>query len=214
MVYAVGRAAEDPFWRRVASRLFGRPFRLLSSTHLRSRTGLFRLMHRCVADALRQFPERRRFVIGLLAWAGFRSVGIELKRDRRWVGRSRFSLRRLIELTVNAILLFWVVPLRLALWVGLRASLLGFAWGTYIVTRAVSLGTRVPEYASTMAFLTFFGGVQLVLLGVVAEYLGRICEEAKCRPMCFVRDPIGRRGGHPRLPGGEREPSTSNAVHR
>lgn len=191
MVYAVGRCEDDPFLRRLASRLFNSTYRLLADTYVPPRTGLFRVMHRRVVEAFRRLPERRRFVLGLLSWTGFRSIGIELPRDPRGEGRSQFKLFRLIRLALDAVLSFSSVPLRLALWLGLCCSAMGFLFGLWTTIRKLTIGIDVPGEALIVCSILLFGGIQLMMLGLIGEYVGRIYVEVKGRPLYLVRSRIG-----------------------
>lgn len=186
MVFAIGRSAGDPWIRRVCSRWFNLAFRVLADTRFPPHTGLFRILHRRLAEAMRRLPERQRFMIGLLNWAGFRTTGIELERDARYRGLSTFRFRRLVGLALDAILSFSVVPLRLALWTGLTCSLFGMGLAGWLVFRKVTVGIQVPGYAMLLCSVMVLGGAQLLMLALLGEYVGRIYVEVKGRPLYIV----------------------------
>jgi len=192
MVYAIGRAEADPGWRRSAAEFFAATFRTLSRTRLPWRTGLFRVLNRRVLEAVRRFPERQRFVLGLLTWAGYRTLALELPRDRRGAGRSEFSPLKLIALASDALLSFSIVPLRLALLLGTACSAAGFAWGAFLVIKRLLVKTAPLGFSSVICAILLLGGIQLLILGLVGEYIGRIYVEVQRRPLYLVQEIFGR----------------------
>ncbi len=179
---------EDTIFRRAVSKIYVAIFRSLSDVELQPNVGEFRLMTRNVVDAFASMPERQRFVRGMLAWLGFRIAVVEYERPARSYGKSTFNLARLVELGIEGITAFSVKPLRLA-------TLLGFAiaagtglYALYIFWLAISNQTPIPGYASLLITVLFLGGLQLLFLGVIGEYLGRVLLEAKSRPNYVVRE--------------------------
>ena len=196
VVYATRSArAEETRFKRFTSAAFYRAMERLSDTPVPRDTGDFRLLSRRALDALRQLRERQRFMKGLFAWIGYRQTAVHYDRDPRHAGQTKWNYWRLTQLAVEGITSFSTAPLRLATWTGLIASLLAFAYGLWVLTKALLFGDPVRGYPTLMLVILFLGGVQLLALGVIGEYLGRNYAESKQRPLYFVeerRRPGGR----------------------
>ena len=189
VVYAVRtrREGESPTKRFTAFgfyRLMGR----LSSTAIPADTGDFRLMDRCVVEALRQLPERSRFMKGLFAWVGFRQTAIPYSRECRRQGQTNWNYWKLWNFALDGITSFSRVPLQVLSGGGVAIACLALIYGGWMVLRTLIFGIDLPGYASLMTAVLFLGGVQLIGLGVLGEYLGRVFEEVKGRPLYLVRD--------------------------
>lgn len=205
MVYGqrLDRRADGPL-RRWLSAAFYRLFALLSQTDLPPGAGDFRLMDRKVVDALNAIEERTRFTKGLYSWVGFRQTGVPYEVPERADGRSRFSLLALWRLAVDGITAFSTIPLRVWSYLGLFVSAVAIGYGAFIVVRTLLYGTDLPGYPSLMVAIMLLSGVQLVGLGVMGEYVGRIFAEAKRRPLYLVRERIGAgEASEPRPAGAE-----------
>ncbi|MGU7772002.1 glycosyltransferase family 2 protein [Burkholderia sp. MR1-5-21] len=177
----------DPFMQRAAAALYYRVHNALSEVEMPENVGDFRLMDRQVVDALRALPERRRFMKGLFAWVGFRTAIVEYTRAPRSGGRSKFSGWRRWNFALEGITSFSTVPLRVWTYVGLAFAMLALVYGTFIVLRTLLFGNPVHGYASLISVVLFIGGIQLIGIGVIGEYLGRIYHESKQRPVYLVR---------------------------
>ncbi|KVH13512.1 MULTISPECIES: glycosyltransferase family 2 protein [Burkholderia] len=177
----------DPLMQRVAASLYYRVHNRLSEVEMPENVGDFRLMDREVVDALRALPERRRFMKGLFAWVGFRTEIVEYARAPRSGGRSKFSGWRRWNFALEGITSFSTVPLRVWTYVGLAFAALSFVYGAYIVMRTLLYGNPVHGYPSLISVVLFVGGIQLIGIGVIGEYLGRIYHESKQRPVYLVR---------------------------
>ncbi|HET8898639.1 MAG TPA: glycosyltransferase family 2 protein [Rhodanobacteraceae bacterium] len=186
-VYAVrsSRAGETVF-KKFTSAAFYRVMERVADTAIPRDTGDFRLLSRRALDALRQLPERQRFMKGLFAWIGFRQIGVPYQRDGRHAGRSKWNYPRLLNLAIEGITSFSTAPLRLATLAGVITSLLAFGFGTWVLLKALLWGDPVRGYPSLMIVMLFLGGMQLLALGVIGEYLGRTYTESKQRPLYFV----------------------------
>jgi polyisoprenyl-phosphate glycosyltransferase len=192
MVYGVRRRwRRRPWLRRVASDLFYHFFSIIAKTELPRGAGDFRLLDRRVVDALNACTERSRFNNGLYAWVGFRHVGVPFDVGGRVNGRSGWSVFALWRFAVDAITSFSMMPLRIWSYLGGLVSLFALSYGTFIVLRTLLFGRDVPGYASLIAAITFFAGVQLISLGVIGEYLGRVYTEVKRRPLFVVGEEVG-----------------------
>ncbi|MGA7296190.1 MAG: glycosyltransferase family 2 protein [Rhodanobacteraceae bacterium] len=193
VVYAVrsSRAGETRF-KRFTAASFYRMMSRVSDTPIPRDTGDFRLLSRRALQALRQLPERQRFMKGLFSWIGFSQTGIRYQRDARHSGHSKWNYWRLWNLAVEGVTSFSVLPLRIATWAGLLTSLAAFGFGAWVLLKALVWGDPVRGYPSLMTVILFLGGVQLLALGVIGEYLGRIYAETKQRPLYLIsekRDP-------------------------
>ena len=181
----------DSAGKRLTARLFYHLFNLLTEVRIPENTGDFRLMDRRVVDALRRLPERNRFMKGLFAWVGFRQTGVEYDHDARAAGASKFRFWRLWNFALDGITAFSTLPLRVWSYVGVVVSLLAFLYAGFILFWTLALGVDVPGYASLIVVVLFLGGIQLITLGVIGEYLGRLYAETKRRPPYVVGHTYG-----------------------
>jgi glycosyltransferase involved in cell wall biosynthesis len=184
-------------WAKKASaaafyRLIGR----ISATAIPADTGDFRLLGRRAHQALKGLRERQRFMKGLFAWVGFRQTAVVYQRDPRHAGNSAFNFRKLWTFAVDGITSFSVAPLKLATWTGMVTALAAFGFGTWVVVKALLFGDPVAGYPSLMAVLLFLGGIQLLALGIIGEYLGRLYMESKQRPL-YLLDAVEPAGNDP-----------------
>ncbi len=155
---------------------------------LPANVGDFRLMDRRVVDALKLLPERNRFMKGLFAWLGFRQILLPYAREARVAGASKFNGWRLWRFALDGLTSFSTAPLRIWTWLGLLIALIAFGFGLFIVVRVWLYGRDWPGYASLVTIVSFLGGIQLIGLGMIGEYIGRIYQEAKGRPVYVVRE--------------------------
>ena len=192
VVYAqrTSRSGES-FAKRATSFLFYRLMRRLTRIDIPRDTGDFRLMDRRVVTALRELREHHRFMKGLFAWVGFRQLALPYARDPRHAGRTKWNYLRLWNFAIEGITSFSFVPLQVASYVGALVALLSFLYGGYFVVRTLLFGRDVPGYPSLLVIMLFLGGVQLLTLGVLGEYVGRIYAETKRRPLYVVRETLG-----------------------
>ncbi|WP_175687702.1 glycosyltransferase family 2 protein [Burkholderia anthina] len=177
----------DSFTKRTAAAVYYRVHNLLSDVKLPENVGDFRLMDRKVVNALRNLPERHRFMKGLFAWVGYRTVIVEYQRDARSAGQSKFSGWKLWNFALEGITSFSTVPLRSWTYIGVGIAALAFLYGSFIVGRTLLFGNPVLGYASLLSVTLFIGGIELVGIGVVGEYIGRIYDESKQRPVYLIR---------------------------
>ncbi len=181
----------DSALRRLASGTFHRVFAGLSNVEVTRDAGDFRLLSRPVIDALKSLPERTRYMKGLYAWVGFRQAIVPYDVEPRAAGRSKWGLWRLWNLAVDGITSFSAVPLKVWSFIGLLFAIAAFGYGGYFVLRTLLRGVDVPGYASLMVMMLLLGGLQLLSLGVIGEYLGRVYDEVKARPLYIVRQRYG-----------------------
>jgi polyisoprenyl-phosphate glycosyltransferase len=195
----------DTFAHRWAARAFYVAFRNLSGTILPEGAGDFRLLDRKAIDAMNRMRERVRFNKGLYAWMGFRSIGVPFEvAARRGSGRSRWRPRQLLRFGLDAIASFTTIPLRVWSYVGLATSLFAFCYAMVFLIKTLLYGTDVPGFPSLIISVMFFAGVQLISLGVMGEYLGRMYEEIKGRPLFLVAEELGIEAKPSKTDAGER----------
>ena len=173
--------------KRASAHAFYRCINRLSPFEIPPDTGDFRLISRQALQALCALPERRRFMKGLFAWVGFRTTSIEYRRPPRFAGHTKWNYLRLWNLALEGITSFTIVPLQLASYLGFAISLFAFAYAAWVMMHTLIFGNSVKGYSSLMVTLLFLGGVQLLALGIIGEYLGRLYEESKQRPVYLVR---------------------------
>jgi glycosyltransferase involved in cell wall biosynthesis len=157
-------------------------------------TGDFRLMSRRVVDAVTRLRESHRFMKGLFAWVGYRQAEVGYVRDARFAGTTTWNYWKLWNLALEGITSFTVFPLKVASYAGLLVAMIAFLYGGYVIVRTLLYGADVPGYPSLLAFILFLGGLQLLALGVIGEYLGRTFNEVKGRPLYLVADYAPARG--------------------
>ena len=189
VVYAVRRKrAGESKTKRFTAYGFYRLMGRLSKTGIPADTGDFRLMDRCVVDALMRLPERSRFMKGLFAWVGFRQIAVYYDRDPRKLGQSNWNYWKLWNFAIDGVTSFSRLPLQVWSYAGLAIALLALGYGSWMVLRTLLFGIDLPGYASLMTAVLFLGGIQLIGMGVLGEYLGRIFEEVKSRPLYIIRE--------------------------
>ena len=197
-------------WKLATAKLFYRLINSLSDIPIPLDTGDFRLMDRKVVDALLSMPERDRFLRGMVSWLGFRQLALPYHRAARFAGSTKYPMRKMLRFAIDGILSFSVVPLRIATMIGLAASLLALLGSAYAL--GVRLWTQhwVVGWTSLLLTVLFMGGVQLVCLGVVGEYLGRTYWEMKRRPLYLIQEELG----FSPLPSAERPTARQSCVNR
>jgi glycosyltransferase involved in cell wall biosynthesis len=184
------RATDSPL-HRLSSQVFYWVFSWMSHTTLPRDAGDFRLIDRKVMDVLNRMDERARFNKGLFAWVGFRSIGVPYEVEARGSGKSRWRPRALLRFALDGVVSFSTVPLRVWSYLGLLVSAFAFIFAIYFFLEAILYGSSAPGFPTLIISLMFFAGVQLISLGVIGEYLGRIYDEVKGRPLFVVSREIG-----------------------
>lgn len=188
MVYGVraGRESES-YLKRNFARLFYWVMKKITKIDIPSNAGDFRLIDRCVINALKQFPERTRFMKGLYAWVGFNKIAVPFEVHERAAGKSSWGFMRLTELAITGITSFSDIPLRIWGLVGFLISLISFIYALYIVTTTLIYGTDLPGFPTLVVAIMFLGGIQLLSVGILGEYIARIFTEVKQRPQYLLR---------------------------
>ncbi len=187
VIYGQRLARDGETWlKRATAAGFYRVMQRLSSTQIPPDTGDFRLMSRRALDAMRGLRERQRFMKGLFAWVGFPQVALPYRRDPRHAGVTKFNYWKLWNFALEGITSFSTAPLRVATYVGLVTALIAFGFGLWIIAKTLLWGNPVAGYPSLMTVMLFLGGMQLMALGVIGEYLGRLYMESKARPLYLL----------------------------
>ncbi|MGE8150770.1 glycosyltransferase family 2 protein [Pseudomonas vancouverensis] len=181
----------DGYLKRHSASLFYHLLNRISYTRIEENVGDFRLMDRKVVDVIRALPEHQLFMKGVLSWAGFNTVVVEYERARRVAGSSKFNGWKLWNLALEGVTSFSTVPLRLWTYVGGCVSVFAVLYAAYMVLDKIFNGNNVPGYPSLMTAILFLGGVQLIGIGILGEYIGRIYIEAKHRPRYVIKDIVG-----------------------
>jgi dolichol-phosphate mannosyltransferase len=191
VVYGVRRKRKEGLFKRAGYAAFYRSMRLVAQIDVPLDAGDFCLMDRRVVEALKRLPESHRFLRGLRSWVGFRQAGVEYERQGRHAGEPKYTLGKLIRLAVSGYVGFSTIPLRIASWLGLVVAFVGFLVAVWaVVTRILDIPSP-RGWASTIAVMMFLGGIQLLVLGVMGEYLGRVYDEARRRPSYVVARAVG-----------------------
>ena len=185
----IERASESIF-KKVTALIFYRILNLLSEIKIPLDTGDFRLIDRKVIDALKQMPEKGRFVRGLVSWSGFRQVAIKYKRDPRLAGHTKYSIKKMFIFAMEGITSFSRRPLRLATLFGLLCAVFSFFWIGYVLYIRLFTNAWVEGWAALAVAILFATGVQLICIGILGEYVGRIYLETKNRPMYLIDENI------------------------
>lgn len=188
-----GKRAErkgETLFKRVTSAAFYRVLQKLTDVDIPVDTGDFRLIDRKVCDALKRVKERNRYIRGIISWLGFKQTGVEFVRDKRLAGETKYPLKKMLRFAFDGITSFSVKPLKLSSYVGGIVSFAGFAYLLVVVYQKLFTTRTVTGWASMMAVSLFFNGVVLMMLGIIGEYIGRIYDEAKGRPLYVVRETL------------------------
>ena len=192
VVYGVRDNREtDSLPKRLTADLYYRAHNWLSSDKIPEHAGDYRLLDRRVDEVIRRMPERNRFMKGLFAWAGFKQAAVSYHREERKVGLTKYNYWKLWTLAIDGITSASTVPLRIWSYLGAFVALGALGYAIFIIIRTLTSGIEVPGYASMMVAVLFLGGLQLLSLGVLGEYVGRILTETKGRPLYVIREEIG-----------------------
>lgn len=176
----------DTFTKKISASLFYKFHNSIANVEIPNNVGDFRLITRKVVDAIKLLPENQRFMKGIFSWVGFKTVTVEYARQPRIAGKTHFNNWRLWNFALEGITSFSTSPLRIWLYLGAVVSSLSFLYGSFIIFKTLILGIDLPGYASLLTVVLFLGGIQLIGLGVMGEYLGRLYMESKRRPIYII----------------------------
>jgi dolichol-phosphate mannosyltransferase len=195
VVYAIREKRKEFILKRIAYALFYRILQRVAHVAIPIDSGDFCIMDRCVVDLLVSMPERNRFVRGIRSWVGFRQVGLAYERQARHAGKPKYTFSRLMGLALDGIISFSYMPLRAITLIGLGVSVFSIALAAFYFWRQVLFGLNPPGFPTLIVAIFFLSGIQLITLGMMGEYVGRIFEEIKHRPLYTVRRVFGHRQG-------------------
>ncbi len=186
-VYAKRKSRKgESFLKKFTSRMYYKMLQSVTNIEIQKDTGDFRLLDRRCVEALKSIRESQRYTKGLFSWIGYNKKEILFDRDPRAAGKTKWNYGKLINLSIDGLTSFTTTPLRFAAVIGILVSLAGFLYMIGIIIKTIIYGIDVPGYSSTMVVILFLGGIQLIFLGVIGEYLGRTFNESKGRPIYFV----------------------------
>jgi len=188
IVYGIRKTRHDPLFKKLTSALFWFILRKFSDVHIPPGQTMLRVLSRRTVDALREMGDYSRFVHAMIAWTGFRAAEVEVAHNPRLRGKSKYNLPKLFRLAFNAITSFSTVPLRLVSYIGLLSSLASLFVGGYFLYRKIFFGIPVLGYASTIVAVFFVGGVQLLVIGILGSYLGRVYQAVQRRPLYVLKE--------------------------
>lgn len=198
VVYAVRMKRKESFIKRFFYNSFYKILSALTDNRIPGESGDFCLMDRRVVDLIKNMPEHNRFIRGMRAWVGFRQTGLEYERDKRQAGRTKYTLKKLVKLAVDGIFSFSTAPLRMVTWLGITVSIASLLGAIFILLQRIfspqfaRIGLPPASGAAAIVISIFFmGGVQLICLGIIGEYIGRIYDEAKNRPAWVESERLG-----------------------
>ncbi len=184
------RQGETAF-KKASAHVYYRILGALTDGNIPRDTGDFRLIDRKVCEAIKRLPEKNRFLRGMVNWVGFNQVAVEYVRDERWAGETKYPLKKMLKFAADGIFSFTYKPLKLATYIGLFLSVIGFIYLLVVLFQKLFTDTALTGWASIMAVSLVFHGITLVILGIIGEYIGRIYEEVKGRPLYIVKETIG-----------------------
>lgn len=191
VVYGVRQDRKESWLLKLCYTSFYRLLNAISRVEVPLDAGDFALMDQRVVKVLCALPERIRYERGLRAWAGYRQAGIPYSRSARAAGHSKYNYSKLIQLAFSGVVAFSVTPLRLSIWLGLGSAALAVLAGLYAIVSFIFLDSTPSGWASLVILLVFFGGLQLVVMGIIGEYLGQVVDEVKARPSYVVEQKAG-----------------------
>ena len=186
-VYAKRKSRKGESWlKKFTSKMYYKTLQSVTKIEIQKDTGDFRLLDRRCVEALKQIRESQRYTKGLFSWIGYNKKEILYDRDPRAAGKTKWNYKMLINLSIDGLTSFTTAPLRWATTTGIFISIIGFVYMLFIIIKTIAYGVDVPGYSSTMVVILFIGGIQLVFLGIIGEYLGRAFYESKHRPIYFI----------------------------
>lgn len=186
-VYAKRRSRKgESFLKKFTSKMYYKMLQSVTNIEIQKDTGDFRLLDRRCIEALKQLRESQRYTKGLFSWIGYKKKEILFDRDPRAAGKTKWNYRKLVGLSIDGLTSFTTAPLRMSAILGIIISLVGFLYMMVIIIKTLVYGIDVPGYSSTMVVILFLGGIQLIFLGIIGEYLGRAFYETKDRPLYFI----------------------------
>lgn len=191
MVYGIRKDRQsDTFLKRMTAKMFYKIYNLMTRSPIPYNAGDYRLLDRKVINAILSLRENNIFMKGIFGWTGFKSVGIKYTRQKRVAGESKWNYWKLWNFALDGITASTTLPLRIWSYLGTLLAMSGMAYALYIIIRTIIKGIDVPGYASLLVFILVLGGIQMIILGIIGEYIGRIFMEVKNRPLYIVEEKV------------------------
>jgi len=181
----------ETFFKKFTAKMFYRFINSMTDVRLPVDVGDFRLIDRKVCDAMKSLPERSRYVRGLVSWVGFKQTSVEYRREKRFAGETKYPLKKMVKLAGDGIFSFSYKPLKLATFIGMLISIFSFIYLIVVLVQKFVKNNVASGWASSMAVSLLFNGVMLIVLGIIGEYVGRIYEEVKARPLYIIGELVG-----------------------
>lgn len=187
VVYAMRKTrAGENFFKILTAKLFYRFLRVMTNIEIPLDTGDFRIMSRKVVNVFNSMKERHRFIRGMITWIGFKQTGLYYQREERFAGESKYPFRKMLRLALDGISSFSTFPLKLVTYLGFTVAFLGFVYSSYVVYAKLYLNETISGWSSLMIVILFMSGINLITLGIIGQYIGRISEQSKERPLYIV----------------------------
>ena len=189
VIYSVRKDGNEiGLFKRLSSKLFYRFINLFSDTTIQEGAADFRLLDRKVVNVIKALPENYLFIRGLTSWVGFKQIGIEYKAEKRFSGQSKYSLKRMIHFASSGITSFSTKPLKVSIYLGFTIAIISFIYGLYAIFEAVFTSNVIQGWTSVIVSVLFIGGIQLIMIGILGEYLGKLFMENKRRPNYVIKE--------------------------
>ncbi len=189
IVYAIRKKRKgETFLKKATAKLFYKFLRKMTEVEIPADVGDFRLISRPVCDSLLQIRERNRFIRGLVSWTGYKSIGIEYVRESRFAGESKYPLRKMIQFSKDGITSFSAKPLRLSSFAGFILAMLGFLYAIYVIIGKFLYNNSIEGWTTLIVLLMIISGFNLISIGILGEYIARIYDEAKARPLYIIKE--------------------------
>ena len=191
VVYAVrSKRKGETLFKKATAKLFYRTLNKLVDIHIPLDTGDYRLISREVCDILKRMRERNRFVRGMVSWIGFKQIGIEFERDERFAGKTKYTLSKMIKFSLDGIISFSTKPLKFSIHIGVIMASLSFIYAIYLIFAKAFSGKTVEGWTTIVVLILLIGGIHMLTLGVIGEYIARIYDESKNRPLYIIKDEV------------------------
>lgn len=191
VVYAIrSKRKGESFFKKITAKMFYRFLKNMCEVDIPVDTGDFRLISRQVCDVLKGLTERNRYVRGLVSWVGFKQTGIYYEREERYAGKTKYPLKKMLKLSVDGITSFSTKPLKLTKWIGIFMAAVGFIYAIIVIILKLVGIQMQTGWASTMVTILLIGGIQLIMLGITGEYIARIFDESKNRPLYIIKEKV------------------------
>ncbi|MES2761457.1 MAG: glycosyltransferase family 2 protein [Bacteroidota bacterium] len=194
VVYAVrNKRIGESYFKMATAKLFYRILFRMTDISIPLDTGDFRIMRRNVVDVLKKMPETHRFIRGMVSWVGFKQIGLEYERQERFAGETKYPFKKMLSFAIDALTSFSTTPLKLVTYFGFIVSLIGLLGILYVAYTKYFTNNNITGWSSIMVTILFMGGVQLLTLGIIGQYIGRISEESKNRPLYIIDKIYGKK---------------------